>query len=325
MKIALLASIRNQWESAGQLLHEIESSLDKFRDHELSVWLIDDGSIERPTNWNALATGGRIPCHVLELQGSHGYQRALSTGLGFLVCEMEANFDAFVLLAQPYKAQVAEIAWLIDSSNEHRGAVITSEGPSRMSWSAWMFRACTGKSICCGSAHFIPVSIAETLCHSSHSGSHLIASVLRLGVPVVTAPPLIGKTTKSAPSVSLSERLGQNLAALSVFREVAFARATVFLFGVCALLMALVLLGLAVKMMGAVPIPAWLIAVPILAFFFCLPMAVAVLVLTLQSFSLREMRTWTPALNSSALIRSVHKVKRGPYDPQWQQKARPSQ
>jgi hypothetical protein len=315
MKVAFISTIRNDWASASRLLSELKSALQRYPDFESSIWLVDDGSTMRPPSWNALATAN-LEAHVIELQGSHGSQRSLSAALGFLECELEGNFDGYVLVPSDSTNKPGSISTLLDTAARYPGSVIAAE-PLKNS-GAWLtrvsrvsqqflFRLSTGTSMKFGTLLFIPKRAAEILCHSSYAGNHLGAAIYRLGLPRIGLP----AQEFSAHASSFS--MPQCMAAASVFRDVVFARAFMLLSGACAFLAAAIFALVILHFAKILAISASILAGLLLAFFFCLSAAVVVLVLSLNSSAVKELRAWTPALDSSSLVRSVHRVRREPY------------
>jgi hypothetical protein len=175
---------------------------------------------------------------------------------------------------------------------------------------AALFRLCTGEEIRQENLMLLPLSAAEALCHSGHAGSHLEAAVAQLELARAISRIPGRNARKSSP---LATRLGQVLAAIAVFRERAYARIFTLLLGISGFFLLLSLVTFALKLFGSWQVPAW-----VLVFSFSLSMlffvaAAITLALGMNSFSLGELRRWTPAMDSASAIRSVKRIKREPY------------
>ncbi len=320
MKIAILTTMRNDWITTNLLLREVDRVLELTAELEASIWLVDDGSTQRPSSWNALAPT-KTETNVIELHGSHGRQRALSAALGFLICELEAGFDAFVIFNGNGEHKPADISALQEAAGQYPGSVIVAGRRRRtdgfLSYAGFVyrlfFRLSTGKVFTLNEFLYIPAAAAEALCHSRHAGNHLSAAIAKLDLPRVALPVSRNRGLSKSSTANLSSEFTQGLAALSVFRDFIFARAFICLGSLCAISGVAACAMLALKILGKSSVAPAVLALPVVSFFLFLPMAMITFMFCLSDFSLRELRHWTPALDCSTVIRSISRVKRAPY------------
>ena len=312
MRIAIISAVRSNWDSASRLLREIEAALANSSDLEVSTWLVDDGSHDRPTNWNSLA-GRSAFLHVLELQGRQGQCRAISTALGYLICEREESFDAYVILDSERPEEARNLAVLAEASLHHPGAVIFGKVDSGTlpwrdriahTWHRLAARALCGESLENSSVTLLPARAAEALVHSSHAGSHLEAAVLRLKLLSISVPAARGGAGRPSSRALLE--------AASVFRERIFARIFSATSALCLLSFVLALALTALRLASPSSIPGAALALPWVIPFLLGSVATTALLLGLSNQSLNEVRRWTPALDCTLLVRQVRRVKRGP-------------
>lgn len=314
MKLAIVATVWNEWDSATAFLKEAESAIAKLTDVQASIWLVDDGSNQRPPSWNALAVT-RLDTHVLELAGHQGLSRSQATALGFLACELDSGFDAYLMLRDLQDRNLLHsLPMMLQTAQQNSGAIVAvlpyRANPSRL-FSGTLFRMSAGRPILSSDALLIPATAAEALCHSSCTASHLGAAATKLQIPIAR---LLHKSKPRPASSLATSPMADCLSALSVFREPVLARAMIFLSGFLLATAALLGISASLHFAGAWIPPAglqWALSAALLV---GLPAFVLVLVLGITSHSLRELRPWTPALDAHSLIREVTRVRRGPYD-----------
>jgi hypothetical protein len=314
MRIAIISAVSSDWDRAGSLVDELGPALSSVSGLDPSIWLVDDGSPDRPISWNGFhPAASRARVNVLELHGRHGPSRALTTALGYLVCERDEQFDAFILLEDGHPSDARHINALLENSYIHPGSVIFGKVDMhslslfrRLSrrWLHFLTRTLSGERLENSTLTFLPLPAAEALAHSCHSGSHVEAAVRRLQLAFVC--------TKAARAAARPAGSLAMLEGLSVFRERVFARAftaTSILF-VFSFLLAIGLTALRIAQPSA-------ISLGVLALHWMMPLLLATLsgmslLLGLGAQALNESRRWTPALDCAVHVRKVSRVKRGP-------------
>jgi hypothetical protein len=314
MRLAIISAVSSDWDRAGNLVHELGPALSSVSGLDPSIWLVDDGSPDRPISWNGFHPAASVArVNVLELHGRQGPSRALTTALGYLVCERDEQFDAFILLEDGKPSDARHINALLENSYIHPGAVIFGKvDPHSLSlyrrlsrrWLRLLTRSLSGERFENSTLTFLPLPAAEALAHCSHAGSHVEAAVHRLQLDYVCTKAARG-AARPAGSLAMLE-------GLSVFRERVFARGftvTSALF-VFSLLFAIGLSALRILQPNAISAGALALQWVIPLLFATL--AAMSLLLGLGAQALNESRRWTPALDCAVHVRRVSRVKRGP-------------
>lgn len=308
MKLAVISAIRDDWDRAPAFLSELRSLLARYADFDASIWLVDDAAESRPASWHSLQHPA-YDLHVIELQGRQGRGRAFASALGYLFCEREERFDAYLLLDGNDPKLLRELGPLFETQlHEPRAAVLAPGGPERGTLLARLthrlglgcLRALSGERLAQSPALLLPAAAAEALCHSCHAASHPEAALRRLRMATLPA---------SVPRASCGLDV---LAAASVYRDRVFERllrASLLLLAATALL--LPVLAAAHSRFPALSLIG-LFALGLAAPLFAVAALVSLL-FTLLSRSLDESRRWTPALDAPLLIREVTRVRRRPY------------
>jgi hypothetical protein len=298
MRIAIGTEVCNEWEAVGPLLEELNLALGLVEELEASLWLVDNGSTRRPSSWNALEAG-TLETHVLELNGRHGRYRAISAALGFLACELDAGFDAYVILRSTGEHRPAAIPSLLKAAARNPGCVIVA-----------------GRKKAPGYGDFLllPAGAAEALCHSPHAGVHLPAAIEKMELARV--PIAVPRGDRYYPRSSrrrLAEKIAQRLSMAAVFRDQISQRILAAL-GVLLVAAALsTAVALALKLLGIAIVPPAALALAVAALVMLAPTFLVALILCLNSISLQELRRWTPALDGTTLVRGTTTVRRAPY------------
>jgi len=309
MRIAIISAGCNDWAAASALVDELAPALNTVADVEASVWLVGESPQDRTTLFSEHA--GSL--HLLELQGRQPSTRAITTALGYLVCEREEQFDGYILLEGGHPRDARSVGALLENSFLHPGAVIFGKVNAkaiprlhriRRRWLGALAWALSGESLENSTLTFLPTRAAEVLSHSCHAGSHLEATVRLLSLPAVCTPAVRGA---ARPANSLAM-----LAGLSVFRERVFARAfaTASFLAICSLLIAVALTTLNVERPGA--ISGIILALSWFATLLTGMIAIFSLLLGIGAQALNESRRWTPALDCALLLRSAKRVRRVP-------------
>lgn len=226
MNVAIITAVWNDWKSAKKLITELEAALANAPWLSLTLWLVDDGSTERPPHWDTLASG-KLATRVIELKGNFGHQRALAAGLGFLECENPEKFDGYVLMDCDGEDRPLDLLALVETARRHPGHVVAakrvkrSEGVLfRISYVLYklLFRACTGRWIQFGNFLFLPRPAAASLCHSSLTGRHLAATVLKLQLKTIAVPSQRGARYFGRSRMGMRRLVLHGISAISVFR-----------------------------------------------------------------------------------------------------------
>lgn len=308
MRVALLTSVRDSWSSVPLWLTELRPVLSQVAHLEASLWLIDDAADARPPSWHTLDTAG-TEIHVLQLQGRQGRHRSYAAALGYLLCEREERFDAYLIVDNRHPSALRNLAPLIDTATRNPEAVVLAPARARggifssvrYAGHRGILRALCGQSIAQSPLLFLPAEAVEALCHSGQAGNHLESAVAHLGLPVVVAP-----MPRSSCALDV-------IAAASVFRERVLARIYAAALGGAITAALAAVTGAALRIGGVVPIPTALIAGLALLTPFFGALALCALLLGVFVHALNESRRWTPALDGALLVREVTRVKRQPY------------
>ena len=234
MKIKILISNYNDWQSVFKLLENIDSEITGL-DVEASVLIVNDASTEqRPEinfNLNNLKS-----VQVINMKENRGHARCNAAGLKYI--NEKEDFDYVIPMDGDGEDRPEEIKLLIEKAKEYPDTVITANRVKRSE--GFIFKSCylihkyltfvfTGQLIKFGNYTCLPKSVVarmaeEAATWSSFSGSLSKIAKERKSVPSIRGPRYFGPS-----KMSFVNLLKHSLSIIAVFKFTVLIRSIIFL------------------------------------------------------------------------------------------------
>jgi polyisoprenyl-phosphate glycosyltransferase len=226
-RLAVLIPVLDEWKCVALVIQALSQSLAPL-DWEVSVLLVDDGSIAAPppdlvsSDMSAL---GRI--EILRLRRNLGHQRAIAIGLAFL--EARREHDAVVIMDGDGEDSPADVPKLLSRFDQLDGRRVVfaarlkrSEGITfRLGYFAYriLHRALTGLPVRVGNFSILPAGAVSQLVAVSDLWNHYAASVFKARIPCDLIPLARVPRLSGTSTMSYTALIAHGLSAISVFGE----------------------------------------------------------------------------------------------------------
>ncbi len=234
MKIKILISIYNDWQSAYKLLENIDSAIKALED-EISVIIINDASTESRPAFN-LNLNNIKSLKVINMKKNKGHARCNAAGLKYI--NEKENFDYVIPMDGDGEDRPEEIKLLIEKTKDYPNTVITADRVKRSE--GFIFKICyfihkyltftfTGKSIkygnyTCIPKHAVAKMVEEASTWSSFSGSLAKSVKEKRSVPSVRGYRYFGPS-----KMSFFNLVKHSLSIIAVFKMTVLIRSIIFL------------------------------------------------------------------------------------------------
>ena len=237
----ILIPVYNDWESAAELLRQVEAQLDG-KAWSYQVVIVNDGSPESPgelllnTDFKAVAS-----VRLINLCRNLGHQRALATGLCWVVQNLPCS--AVVVMDGDGEDIPAHVPRLLATfASDERRAVFAARTRRTESWVFQLFYhlyrlvhlMLTGVAVRIGNFSAISSSHAASLVTSADLWNHYAAAAVRSRLPITTIPLPRGRRLAGQSHMRWASLVIHGLSAASVFGDVIGVRLlTASLIGLC--------------------------------------------------------------------------------------------
>ncbi len=234
MKIKILISNYNDWQSVFKLLENIDSEITGL-EHEVSVIIVNDASTEQRSEVNLNLTNLKS-VQVINMKENRGHARCNAAGLKYI--NEKEDFDYVIPMDGDGEDRPEEIRLLIDKIKEYPDTVITGDRIERSE--GFIFKFCylihkyltyvfTGQSIKFGNYTCLPKSTVakmtdEAATWSSFSGSLSKTAKVRKSVPSIRGSRYFGPS-----KMSFINLLKHSLSIIAVFKFTVLIRSIIFL------------------------------------------------------------------------------------------------
>ncbi len=265
LKLVILMPVYNDWDAAGALLEQIDSSLagHNVRPH---ILLIDDGSATPVPDHLARKPLPLISAiDVLRLRRNLGHQRAIAIGLTYIFQKVPC--DAIVVMDSDGEDRPEDVPRLMDEFHSAGGEkIIFAQRTKRMD--TLLFRICyrcyqilhralTGLGVRVGNFSIIPFRCLSALVVSPELWNHYAAAVFKLGLPVGLLAAPRGARLSGKSKMNFISLLVHGLSAISVFGEVVGTRTLIAASGLSALLIGVIATVVAIRLFTDLAVPGW--------------------------------------------------------------------
>ena len=234
MKIKILISNYNDWQSVFKLLENIDSEITGL-EHEVSVIIVNDASTEQKSEVN-LNLNNLKSVQVINMKENRGHARCNAAGLKYI--NEKEDFDYVIPMDGDGEDRPEEIRLLIDKVKEYPDTAITGDRIERSE--GFIFKFCylvhkyltyvfTGQSIKFGNYTCLPKSTVakmtdEAATWSSFSGSLSKTAKVRKSVSSIRGSRYFGPS-----KMSFIDLLKHSLSIIAVFKSTVLIRSIIFL------------------------------------------------------------------------------------------------
>ena len=234
MRIKILISNYNDWQSVFKLLENIDSEIADL-EHEVSVIIVNDASTEQRSEVN-LNLNNLKSVQVINMKENRGHARCNAAGLKYI--NEKEDFDYVIPMDGDGEDRPEEIRLLIDKIKEYPDTVITGDRIERSE--GFIFKFCylihkyltyvfTGQSIKFGNYTCLPKSTVakmtdEAATWSSFSGSLSKTAKVRKSVSSIRGSRYFGPS-----KMSFINLLKHSLSIIAVFKSTVLIRSIIFL------------------------------------------------------------------------------------------------
>ena len=267
LDLIILVPVYNDWESAAQILPQLDAHLAGLPVVPRVLFLDDSSRTPVPAD---LVKGGlrnlaTVEC--LRLRRNLGHQRAIAVGLSFVHAERPC--DAVLVMDADGEDKPEDVPGLVRKFlEEGRSKVIFAQRVRRSE--GFVFRLCyhlyrighrllTGVPVRVGNFSILPAHHVATLTVVSDTWNHYAASVVKSRIehgflPTERGTRLAGRSHMDFPALVL-----HGLSAISVFAETVTVRLILAIFSLIVILAALLAVALAARWGNPLAVPGWTI------------------------------------------------------------------
>ena len=233
-KIKILIPIYNDWKSAFKLLESIDQLI-FYEGNEVSIFIVNDGSLEQKPNTNMIFKN-LASVQIINMKNHKGHARSIAAGLKYIYEKVE--FDYLIPMDGDGEDRPEELNPLIRKIYEEPNTIITANRVKRSE--NFIFKFCyiihklltfilTGQSIkfgnyTCLSKEAVAKIVREKSTWNSFSGSLAKLFQNRKFIQSIRGSRYFGPS-----KMSFINLLKHSLSIISVFKKTAFIRIIIFL------------------------------------------------------------------------------------------------
>ncbi len=234
MKIIILVPIYNDWQSASQLLEEINLNIAGL-DCQFSVIIVNDASSEQQSI-SALNTENLKSIKIINMNENRGHARSIAIGLKHIFEKEE--FDFVIPMDGDGEDRPEEIKNFVEYLSYSSDKPIVGERIKRSE--SLFFKFCysahkiltfafTGQSIKFGNYTCLPKSTVEKMINDKSTWSSFSGALTKLEKQRSTVPSIRGSRYFGPSKMSFKNLIIHSLAIISVFKINVLIRSIMFL------------------------------------------------------------------------------------------------
>lgn len=260
ISLGVVIPVLDDWESLRRLLPEIEQEVGD--DSHLYFCVVDDGSLIQ-TDVAVLPVGAHSIA-LVQLTTNLGHQRAICVGLNHI--SQLFSLDAVVVMdadgedsPRALKRLIARLQGDSPQVAVARRATRTEKWKFRLLYRVYklLFRVLTGNRLDFGNFSVLNRPAVDRLVASPELWNHYPAAIMRSGIPIHRESVARAHRYAGHSRMNTSALVGHGLAGLSVFLDRVLARLLVITLFFAALLGALILSAVILRLAWQVPMPGW--------------------------------------------------------------------
>ena len=234
MKIKILISIYNDWQSVFKLLENIDSETKGLED-EASVIIVNDASTEQKPEIN-INLNNIKSVQVINMKENRGHARCYAAGLKYI--NEKEDFDYVIPMDGDGEDRPEEIKLLIKKAKEYPDTVITANRVKRSE--GFIFKSCylihkyltyifTGQSIKFGNYTCLPKFAADKMSKEAATWSSFSGSLSKIAKERKSVPSIRGPRYFGPSKMSFFNLLKHSLSIIAVFKNTVLIRSIIFL------------------------------------------------------------------------------------------------
>ena len=233
MKIKILITIYNDWQSVDKLINRIDS-LVKEIDHEFSIIIVNDGSTEnKPDNFGY--SENLYSLKILNIKNNIGHARCIATGLKHIFQNEE--FDYVIPMDGDGEDRPEEIKIFLDNLSYNPDTPIVGERVKRSEGVFFKLSYIihklitfifTGKSIKFGNYTFLPKKTVDKLVNDKSTWSSFSGSLSKLENNLATIPSERGERYFGPSKMNFLSLVMHSLSIIAVFKASVIIRSIAF-------------------------------------------------------------------------------------------------
>jgi len=234
IKIIILIPIYNDWQSVLRLLENIDLQI-KNLDQEISVLIINDGSVEEKPKYNK-EFNKITSVKIINMKKNRGHARCNASGLKYI--NEKEEFDYVIPMDGDGEDRPEELNLLIEKIKEYPNTVITANRVKRSE--GFIFKFCylahkyltlvfTGQTIKYGNYTCLPKSVVNEMVNESATWSSFSGSLAKIVKDKKSIPSERGTRYFGPSKMSFINLLKHSLSIITVFKTTLLFRSIIFL------------------------------------------------------------------------------------------------
>jgi len=234
MKIKILISIYNDWQSVFKLLENIDSEIKGLED-EASVIIVNDASTEQKPEIN-INLNNIKSVQVINMKENRGHARCNAAGLKYI--NEKEDFDYVIPMDGDGEDRPEEIKLLIKKAKDYPDTVITANRVKRSE--GFIFKSCylihkyltyifTGQSIKFGNYTCLPKFAADKMSKEAATWSSFSGSLSKIAKERKSVPSIRGLRYFEPSKMNFFSLLKHSLSIIAVFKNTVLIRSIIFL------------------------------------------------------------------------------------------------
>ncbi len=266
LALAIVIPVFNDWESVNQLIPEVISSVSKFDNREIVVFLIDDASTEAHAIdfHEKIKVDNLISVNILKLAQNVGHQAAIIAGL--IEVEKSQLFSQVIVMDGDGEDSPEDLHPMLEAIRNEPNKIILAKRKSRSegAWFAcfyWLyktfFRLLTGDKITYGNFCVIPASHLKQILAKPESRLHFAATICSLNLPSTEVRVNRGKRYFGQSSMNFSKLVLHGFIAIAIYADLVFVRALVMAVSLAFLTLVGSVAVVSTKLFTDLAIPGW--------------------------------------------------------------------
>jgi hypothetical protein len=313
--IVILACLYDDWQSAAELFRTLGEELVRAQ-RSAELVLVDDGSLEpRPSGFLAGVAGfSRI--EIVTLNRNLGNQRAQAVGLSHIFETKQA--EGVIIMDSDGEDRPSDALQLIEAFEVQKAPRIVFAARTKRS-EAFVFRAfyhvyrvlhsvLTGYRIRFGNFSVVPRALLGRLVVDPNLWLHFAATVVSSRIPYTSVPTQRGRRLHGHSKLNLTSLVIHGIAAISCYNEIVGVRLVFCSLGLGAVLTALIIAVIAIRLATPWAIPGWASFVVGLLLVLLVQVLLMVVAFAAIAISNRKAQFFLPVQQYKFLIRQIESV-----------------
>jgi len=319
--IGIVVPVFNDWTALDLLIRKLNQQAERI-EFNLRIFVIDDGSSEPPA-LHCLFGGqpALVDIQLVRLSNNLGHQRAIAAGL--VIASRVKDIEAVVVMDSDGEDQPEDVLRLLSAWSKNTNLIVVAQRSQRSEGRVFKFfyvlykfafRMMTGQRINFGNFCLLPRASLCALTHNPAIWNNLAAAITRspsarISLPVARGVRLAGKSRMNFQSL-----LVHGVSAMAVYADYAFLRILIGSASLAGLAVIAVALTVGIRLGTNWAIPGWASFLVASCFIIFLQAMLISGIALFQLMSLRNVKSFVPAVDASPFILEVRQIELLPVD-----------